>query len=101
MKSLSHHLADLLHNNRIGLTTVVAIAAALAADARYNMWFYDNVKSKLPESEIFAAMDKSHELVAACKAAIQKFNQDNNLPELEAALEVFTKSITDAMVILR
>ena len=108
---LAHRLADLLRSNHIGSTTVIAIADALAADARYNMWFYDHVK-KLPESEIMFHLDEGESLLWAGLAAIDKFelavtgkvdrdHRRKNLSELETALDTFTKSTITAMVIRR
>lgn len=108
---LTHRLADLLRSNHIGNTTVIAIADALAADARYNMWFYDHVK-RLPESEILLKLDEDESLLWDCLSAIDKFelavtekldkdSHQKNLKELEAALKTFTKNTTEAMVIRR
>ncbi|HET7084049.1 MAG TPA: hypothetical protein VFI23_04710 [Rhizomicrobium sp.] len=107
---LTERLADLLRSEDIGLTTVIAIADALSAGARFNMWFLDNAKSRAAESEVLAKIDEYGCLTDMCIAAIEKFEADTpakvskdaslkNLKELEAALRAFSKAITEAMVI--
>jgi len=109
MISLTDHLANLLRSKSIGLATVIAIADALAANARYNLWFYDTVKPQ-DESIVMAKLDENERLTDACIAAIEKFNlattgkydkdsSPKNLQDLEAALQTFAKDITKAMVV--
>ena len=108
--SLTDKLADLLRDKRIGLTTVIAIADALAAEARFNIWFLDNVKSQASESEVLAKIDEYGCLTDACIAAIENFNVSapykftgdrsrNELKDLETALKTFVDDITKTMVV--
>jgi hypothetical protein len=95
--NFNNQLADLLRSNHIGLTTVIAIADAIAADARFNIWFLDNVKSRASEAAAIAKIDESGDIADECIAAIERFYKNHNLHDLEAALTHFTIKIAKAM----
>ncbi len=99
--SLSERLAGLVGQDRVGNGTHILIADALAADARYNMWFYDNVKEgDLPEEAteeiLFAKLDEHEAITDQCEAAIRAFQKGGALGELEAALRKFVRDIDAA-----
>jgi hypothetical protein len=90
--SLADRLSDLLRDKHIGLTTVIVTINAIAADARFNIWFLDNVKSQASESVAIAKVYEYGDLRDACMATIQKFDRDHSVAELETALETYAKT---------
>lgn len=99
--NLTEWLADLLRDKRIGSRTVIAIADAIAVNARCNIWFYDNVKnnSDLPDDFVLAKLSELGDLNDQLKIAIRDFQKGSDLEELETSLKKFSDDTAAAMTI--
>jgi membrane-bound lytic murein transglycosylase B len=81
---------------RIGLDTIIVVADAIAADARFNMWFASVVKEQArDEEQVIELLEELHEASEACSHAIRRFAADRDHNPLKAAIEDYTTKLLE------
>jgi hypothetical protein len=89
-------LITILQDKHIGIGVVPKIADAIAADARFNIWFMTDAKEYANEEQMMELLERYEELVARCTTISRKFDENHDLTELVAGIDTLTKELTEA-----
>jgi hypothetical protein len=101
---------ELLQRDDVGLPATVALGDAIAADAKFNLWFLQLKESESEADErLLSALDLVEDLTLLCQEAIRKFKEssdnkdwkmvDIRNQDLEKVLTEITVKLTEAMLV--
>jgi len=94
--SIQEQLITILQSKHIGVGAIPNVAAAIAADARFNIWILEHAKKQASEGQMIELLDRYEKLHSRCSTIVKNFREHHNVSEMMADVDALTKELTEA-----
>jgi len=90
-------LITVLQDKYTGVGAVPNVAAAIAADARFNIWVLTFAKKNASEQQMIELVGRYEGIAEQCSAIAKSFREDYHLADLIRGVDEITKQLIEAM----
>jgi hypothetical protein len=88
---------SLRRDTYVNTATVIVACEVIAADSRFNIWFYDVVKQQATEEQCIEILERGDDLRKMCLLTVTKFHEDHDNLVLQLALEKVAAELGEIM----